>query len=562
MKQLHNHGTNARRAFINAALGLSLLASANSWCADHNDPNAVNSIYSDVPLSPADLYDIFGYPSSDTSNGEAMVAQLTFAPLPSAGVFDPDMMYKIHLAGAKRASDYKGDETLEGMFTYLETLKKTLFDFKAAEIKVTFNGKGKARVDFTDFPEGNFYEIVETNKVVIIKTPKGQKIKTFIGGRDDAFFNNLPGFFRSINYAPQFYKVSVGKYKTLAELPIPKTLLELEDNDLFNYNPQKPELGWTVKEELPAGPYEWKGTKYKKDANGNYRFVYDGRDAQAGRNINTVGFEIPLAFITAEPATDRIVRMWGGSYVRKASSLVKAHAPGMFKSAWIGFKNMFTQELEFNNRDSDYNQVDHDGVPFSDAALSMRYDSHVGVVNLQYLREFTTRFAHLGWGFGPSISALGLPTCFDHDNSPVSVHKTYTLATAAFPRVKNCFFQKLAMPDNSWNKSGKNIPLRRTFEIFLPNLTAVDMDTTGTWPYGRRPEDQVATRFLATFLDMTKKCGNDPCHIETLNLPALWENAPIEPKTVPNPRFNDKPFLPDFPYLAEPWPEKKPYPNK
>jgi hypothetical protein len=550
------------RSLLTLATGFSLVASINAWCADHNDPNAVNSIYADVPLSPADLYDIFGYPSSDTTNGEALVAQLTFSPIPSAGVFDPDMMYKIHLAGAKRAADYQGDHTLDGMLTYIETLKKTILDYKNGEIKVTFNGKGQARVDFTNFPEGDFYKIVETNQVVIITSPKGHRIKTFIGGRDDAFFNNLPGFFRSINYAPQFYKVPVEKYKTLAELPIPKTLLELEGNDLFNYNPEKPQLGWTVKEELPPGPYEWKGTRFKKDANGNYRFVYDGRDAQAGRNINTVGFEVPLAFISKDPATERIVRMWGGSYVRKASSLVKAYAPSGVESAWLGVKNMFTKELEFNNRDSDYNQVDHDGVPFSDAALSMRYDSHVGVANLKYLREFTTRFAHLGWGFGPSVSALGLPTCFDHDNSPVSVHKTYTLATEAFPRVKNCFFQKLNMPDNSWNKSGKDIPLRYTFEVFLPNLTAVDMDTTGTWPFGRRPEDQVATRFLATFLDMTKNCGSTPCNVETLNEPALWESAPIEPKTVPNPRFNDKAFLPEFPYLADPWPEQKSYPKE
>jgi hypothetical protein len=30
--------------------------------ADHNDPNAVNSIFSDIDVSAADLYDIFGFP--------------------------------------------------------------------------------------------------------------------------------------------------------------------------------------------------------------------------------------------------------------------------------------------------------------------------------------------------------------------------------------------------------------------------------------------------------------------------------------------------------------------
>ena len=35
----------------------------------------------------------------------------------------------------------------------------------------------------------------------------GAAIKVWVGGRDDAFFNDLTGFFRSINYAPQFYHV-------------------------------------------------------------------------------------------------------------------------------------------------------------------------------------------------------------------------------------------------------------------------------------------------------------------------------------------------------------------
>jgi hypothetical protein len=35
--------------------------------ADHNDPNAVNSIFSDIDVSAADLYDIFGFPAADGS---------------------------------------------------------------------------------------------------------------------------------------------------------------------------------------------------------------------------------------------------------------------------------------------------------------------------------------------------------------------------------------------------------------------------------------------------------------------------------------------------------------
>jgi hypothetical protein len=109
------------------------------------------------------------------------------------------------------------------------------------------------------------------------------------------------------------------------------------------------------------------------------------------------------------------------------------------------------------------------------------------------------------------------------------------------------------MPDNAWNKKGLNIPLRRGIEIFLPNVNAIDMDTTGTWPFGRRPEDQVATRFLALFLDMKAEFNGKPYNLDTLGDQSFWDHAPIEPKTPPNPLKNDKEFLKQFPYLAEPW---------
>ena len=75
-----------------------------------------------------------------------------------------------------------------------------------------------------------------------IDTPSGHQVKTYVGGRDDAFFNDLPGFFRSINYAPQYYKVPLAM-KDARELIIPKTLLELEGNTLFNFDPSNPEPG-------------------------------------------------------------------------------------------------------------------------------------------------------------------------------------------------------------------------------------------------------------------------------------------------------------------------------
>ena len=133
------------------------------------------------------------------------------------------------------------------------------------------------------------------------------------------------------------------------------------------------------------------------------------------------------------------------------------------------------------------------------------------------------------------------------------MHKKYRTAVGAFPRVKKTLFQPLNMPDDSWNPRGLDIPLRRPVEIFVPNVCAIDMDTTGTWPFGRRLEDQVATRFLSLFLDMEPGPDGTAYHVETLADQALWDAAPITPKTPPNPLYNDKDFLSEFPYLAEPW---------
>jgi hypothetical protein len=520
--------------------------------ADHNDPNAVNSIFSDVDHSAADLYDLFGFPSDDTTGGEKVVIALTFASVPEAGVLDSDMLYRILVTAHPRVVwPAKGMHTLDALLQYLDAVKqKYLGELKALEIRVTIDRSNRATIRFFNFPSGPFSATIDTNKAVTLTTPGGHAIQAFIGGRDDAFFNDLPGFFRSINYAPQFYHVPHTMTEA-RELPIPKTLLELEGNDLFNFDPRNPNLGSGVKGDLPPGPWTWKGDKFKKDENGNYRFVYSGKDAQAGRNVNAIILEIPLTFITKVPAENRVVNTWGESWVLKAAHKVESIPDHPF---WLEHPWALVDAFKLDEELQKYKLVDTDGQPFADAALSEREDNRqLGANNFWLGPHFIKRLAHLGWGFGPSISALGLQTSFDHDNSPVSVHKTYASAVEAFPRVKKTLFQELNMPDNTWNKKGLNISQRRAFEIFVPNVCAIDMDTTGTWPFGRRLEDQVATRFLALFLDMEAEFNGKKYHIDLLNDQSLWDHAPIAPKTPPNPLKNDRDFLKQFPYLAEPW---------
>jgi hypothetical protein len=444
------------------------------------------------------------------------------------------------------------EPSLGGLLRYLEAVRdKYLVGLRAAEIRVRVDERQQAKVDFLNFPGGSFSSIVPTNTVVSIDAPGPRTIQGFFGGRDDAFFNDLPGFFRSINYAPQFYHVP-HTMPELRELKIPKTLIELDGNHLFNYDPANPMWGRGVKKDLPEGPLTWTGDRFFKDANGNFRFVYSGQDAQAGKNVNAIVLEIPLSLLTGTPDTDRVVDVWGESWVRKGANKVETIPD---EPLWLEHPWALLESLRLDDELKRYKLVDTVGQPFADAALAEREDNRqVGANNFWLAPQLVKRLAHLGWGFGPSITALGLQTSFDHDNSPVSVHKTYALATEAFPRVKKTLFQQLNMPDDTWNKKGLDIPLRRPFEIFVPNVCAIDMDTTGTWPFGRRLEDQVATRFLALFLDMDAEINGRKYHIEMLNDQALWDQVPIEPKTPPNPLHNDKEFLKTFPYLAEPWP--------
>lgn len=593
----------------------AVLAPTRSWPADHNDPNAVNSIFSDVPQDAADLYDLFGFPVDD---GRRVMVALTFAAVPRAGVFDTDMLYRVLFAANPRVDPpMKNDRSLDGLLKYFDAVKDKYLRLKAAEVRVRFESPTRAKVDFMDFPGGSITQTIDVDRVQTLQSPNGSDIKIFVGGRDDAFFNDLPGFFRSINYAPQFYHVPRSMVDA-RELKIPKTLLELEGNTLFNFDPANPRLGQGVKKDLPpASQLTWTGNRFKKDEHGNYRFVYSGKDAQAGKNVNAIVLELPLSYLTTSPDKDRIVNAWGESWVRTASGKIDnippegAMLPGSvwLEHAWLfggllvaagllwliyvaarrsrlprprvifhalagivlvvaGVTLTFLYEVRPGQQAElaratlpdelkAFKLIDTDGQPFADAGLNERENARqVGPYDFVLGPHFVLRLAHLGWGFGPSVTALGLRGSFDHDNSPVSVYRTYDSVVEAFPRVAKMLFQPMTMPDDSWHvHKNVDIPTRRAFEVFVPNVAAIDMDTNGSWPYGRRLEDQVATRFLSIFLDMeTPDANGKRYNIESLADQAALDTLPMEPRVPPNPLKNDKEFLTSFPYLAEPWP--------
>src|SRR3954466_10255518 len=209
---------------------------------------------------------MFGYPGPGTAE-ETVVLALTFAAVPETGAFDTDMLYRLQVNPHARSVRPAADEwSLAALTRYFDAVKDHyLGQNEAAEIRVTVDGTGTATVRFTGFPGGDFTARVPTNEVTTLQAPSGAELTAYLGGRDDAFFNDLPGFFRSINYAPQFYNVPQAR-QDVRELPIPKTLLELEGNTLFNHNPDIPGPGRGVKLDLPDGPLTSEGDSFAKDA--------------------------------------------------------------------------------------------------------------------------------------------------------------------------------------------------------------------------------------------------------------------------------------------------------
>ena len=252
--------------------------------ADHNDPNAVNSAFSDIDVSAADLYDLFGFPVNSEAGSEKVYIALTFASVPKTGVLDSDILYRLQIHAAPRVAwpDSEG-RTLESLLKYVDGVKqKYLGNFKASEIRVNVDSAQQVHVKFLNFHKaGNFSVTLDTNKVKEIKTPDGQVIKAYIGERRRVL-QRPNRFFRSINYAPQFYHVP-HTMPEARELPIPKTLLELEGNDLFNFDPANPPSRPRREEGSAARALHLEREQVQRRTKGKLPLRLQRSDCQAGK---------------------------------------------------------------------------------------------------------------------------------------------------------------------------------------------------------------------------------------------------------------------------------------
>lgn len=512
-------------------LFILLLLAGPGFATDHNEPNSLNSIFADVKPDASDLYGVFGFPVVEDGK-ESLVVLMTFSPSPAVNQFDDQVLHRIHL-DADRRPDLSGFKPhLDPIRNAAELARLLKFLKRQAEahlqpknhpeIQVTYgydekdSNRWKAKVRFLNFQgkTPNFYVVPETNTIGSFLV-NGQRLRYFIGGADDPFFTDLGGFFRSINYAP-FLKAPFNSFEDPKEINEPKKLLTTNWAGLFN-NP--PEL------------------------------IYTGEDSRAKYNVNAIALQIPVALIAKDASTQRIIRVWGDGNRVKAS---RRYAFGPREGGHV-FRT---------GNPADYVRMDTLGIPFVDTVLGEREERfNTGANNLLLQDDYVRRFAHLGWGFGPSLVAMGLDTCFSfhpplpkpfsllgNANRPVNLRYDYTVAAAS--RVAGCLLQSVKMPPGlKWQRTGVNVSPPMVASLFHPNTLMVDLDTTGTWPFGRRPEDQVASRFTALFLDMNGKCGGKPCDLDSLQDGTILPGG----KGI-NPVTNDKPFRPGFPYLAEPWP--------
>ena len=256
--------------------------------ADHNDPNAVNSIFSDIDVSAADLYDIFGFPSDDRTGGEKVVIALTFAAVPQAGVFDNDMLYRI-LLRPRPPPGTSGQRTTQASTTLLAYLGggKDEISENVAAVRAAGHGRSRAtaRISrFIGFPGGDFAAPLDQSKSVV-QSPGGHTIKVFVGGRDDAFFNDLTGVFSLDQLCAAI--LSRSAYDAgCAGIEDPKDLSRTGRQRPLQLRPAVcRDWGHGKKKELPAGPLTWNGNRFRKDQNGNFRFVYSGAGRAGGAEL-------------------------------------------------------------------------------------------------------------------------------------------------------------------------------------------------------------------------------------------------------------------------------------
>lgn len=302
-----------------------LLFCSFSFATDHNEPDLLNSFYKDRDGNGADIYHVFAYPSE---NRENLNLVLNLAPVPDTGRFEPTSVQRIFMRPTT-APDIRTDllpnidptlnpiKAVKEATNYLKAYKKYILDPLIApisdvlgiglrpafnqthtpEIFIRYNAIGmKAKITFKNF----HFEVPGDAEVVAnsngretdptkLQMYNFRGIKIFVGGRDDAFFNDIGGFFRSINW---------------------QTAVGLAD--------RKREFRWEGDVSYLASAEEKESGNRKKGLIGkNNEVVYNAKDWREHNNVNTLSFQIPLKYLSANLEEERLLRIWVESYLTR-----------------------------------------------------------------------------------------------------------------------------------------------------------------------------------------------------------------------------------------------------
>ena len=160
--------------------------------ADHNDPNAVNSIFSDIDVSAADVYDMFGYPSDDRRRRGVVIA-LTFA----VGTRGRRLRHRHALPapGDDRAAVARPDRDrgLDDLLDYVDAVKdKYLASCGRPRCGCGPTPSGAPR-STSWLPRRQLLGHGRPRQGRRPRRRRRERDRLFLGGRDDAFFNDLPG---------------------------------------------------------------------------------------------------------------------------------------------------------------------------------------------------------------------------------------------------------------------------------------------------------------------------------------------------------------------------------
>jgi hypothetical protein len=272
------------------------LLPAPARAADHNDPNAVNSIFADIPVSAADLYDLFGFPSDDRAGGEKVVLALTFASVPETGVLDPTCSTACaspprRVCARARSRSRASRPSSAGSRRWRSATcgwrrRRCACARRPGKVKVDFIGFAPAalRRDDRHQPGGGHRDARRPHHQDLRRRPRRRLLQ------------RPAGFFRSINYAPQFYHVPLARPSACASCRS-QDAARARGQHALQLRPANPQHGSACKTDLPPAPYEWKGNATSgRQRQLPLRLQRQGR--AGGRNVNAIILEIPLAFLT------------------------------------------------------------------------------------------------------------------------------------------------------------------------------------------------------------------------------------------------------------------------